>query len=121
PGLFGGGAVPALRSASSAGPDGETVVTLVEPPAHPVARPAGEAREEGGRPSSGERRTVTIVCCALGPLDRAAGESGGLDLEVLSEVAMAFESLGREVCRELDGSLGAVFHRMLWLCFGYPQ
>ena len=120
-GLFGGGAVPALRSASSSGLDDETVVTLVEQPAHPVARPAREAREEGGRQSSGERRTVTIVCCALGPLDRASGESGGLDLEVLSEAAMAFESLGREVCRELDGSLGAVFHRMLWLCFGYPQ
>jgi class 3 adenylate cyclase/tetratricopeptide (TPR) repeat protein/ABC-type transport system involved in cytochrome c biogenesis ATPase subunit len=87
-------------------PEEPTIVTLVDRPV---------------RQQSGERRTVTIVCCGLVQLDRAASEAGALDLEVLSEAALAFEGLGREVCRELSGSLGTILGRTLWLCFGYPQ
>ncbi|MES1245487.1 MAG: protein kinase [Acidobacteriota bacterium] len=77
--------------------------------------------EERQRQSGGERRTVTIVCCGMVQLDRSSGEIGALELEALSEAAITFESLGREICREFSGSLGAALNRTLWLCFGYPQ
>ncbi len=117
-GPAGGGAVAGLRPPPAPGLDDPTAATFVDRSAHPAARPA---RGEESRQSGGERRTVTIVCCALAQLDRAPGESGGLDLEVLSEAVLALESLGREICQELDGFLGGVLSRMLWLCFGYPQ
>ncbi len=82
---------------------------------------AGRPTTDGQRQSSGERRTVTIACCALVQLDRPAGGSGALALEALSEAAITFESMGRKVCQELAGSFGAVPNRTLWLCFGYPQ
>jgi tetratricopeptide (TPR) repeat protein len=97
-----------------AGPDSSTFVEPVRPAGRPAA---GEEHRQSG----GERRTVTIVCCALVQSGRPVGEGGALDVEVLSEATAAFESLGREVCRELSGSLGAVLNRMLWLCFGYPR
>jgi predicted ATPase/class 3 adenylate cyclase len=93
---------PVRRQAPSPGLDEPTTVTLVEWPLRLAELKSG-----------GERRTVTIVCCAL--------EAGGLDSEALSEAVIAFEGLGRAVCRELSGSLGAVLNRMMWLCFGYPQ
>jgi class 3 adenylate cyclase/tetratricopeptide (TPR) repeat protein len=102
-------AVPGHRPALRPGLNAPSAATLVEP-VHP-----------GERQSGGERRTVTIVCCALVQLDRPAGEAGALAAEALSEAAVDFESLGREVCGELAGTLGAVLNRMLWLCFGYPQ
>jgi len=117
-GSSGGGAAAALRPAPPSGVGDATVATVVEGPAPSIARPTPDERH---RQSSGERRTVTIACCALVQLDRPAGESGALDPEVLSEAAVAFESLGREICGELAGSVGAVLNRMLWLCFGYPQ
>ncbi len=102
--------VPARRQAPRPELDDPTAVTLVEWPSRP-------AEQQGG----GERRTVTIVCCALVQTDRSPGESGALDVEILSEALAAFEGLAREACRELDGSLGAVLNRMLWLCFGHPR
>ncbi len=119
-GLAGGG-VPAHRQPRRPPPPSRrdaTAVTIVEPPLHPTAQ---RTMDGGARQSSGERRTVTIACCVLVQLDRPAGETGALELEILSEAAIAFESLGREVCRELSGFLGAVLGRTLWLCFGYPQ
>lgn len=98
-----------LRPAPPSRFDGSSAVTLVELPREPA------------RQSSGERRTVTLVCCALVQLDRSSGEAGALAMEALSQAAIAFESLGREIGQELSGSLGAVFSRTLWLCFGYPQ
>jgi class 3 adenylate cyclase/tetratricopeptide (TPR) repeat protein len=97
--------------------------TFIEPPPlHPVDRLHGGSAH---RQSGGERRTVTIACCSLVQLDRPAGEGRALAIELLSEslseVMAAFETLAREVCQELSGSLGAVLNRMLWLCFGYPQ
>jgi tetratricopeptide (TPR) repeat protein len=100
------------------------------PTAVPVAEgrvaPADQATleqglEPGHRQSGGERRTVTIACCGLVQLDRASREAGALELEVLSEAATAFETLGREICRKLSGTLGGVLGRTLWLYFGYPQ
>jgi serine/threonine protein kinase len=101
-GPFGREVAPARRPAPSPSLDAPTAVTLVEWPSRPAERQ-----------SSGERRIVTIVCCAL--------EAGGLGPEILSEAVIAFEGLGRAVCRELSGSLGAVLNRRMWLCFGYPQ
>jgi serine/threonine protein kinase/tetratricopeptide (TPR) repeat protein len=98
--------------------DETTAATLVESPRQPVPRPT---RDDTPRQSSGERRTVTIVCCALIQLDRPAGRAGALDVEVLSDATIAFESLGREICHDLLGSLVAVLNRTLWLCFGYPR
>jgi serine/threonine protein kinase/tetratricopeptide (TPR) repeat protein len=112
------GAAPALRPAPPPPPQDATAVTLVQGSLPPAVR---ATPDEGHRQSSGERRTVTIVCCGLVQLDKPSGESGALDLEALSEAAIAFESLGREVCRELSGSLGTILSRTLWLCFGYPQ
>jgi class 3 adenylate cyclase/predicted ATPase len=117
-GSSGLGAIPTRRAAPRPAPDGLTAVTLIEPAARPAGPPSAATER---RQSSGERRTVTIVCCALVQFDRSPGESGGLDVEVLSEALATFEGLAREICRELDGSLGAVLNRMLWLCFGYPQ
>ncbi len=97
--------------------DDSSAATLVEVAFRPAGQPA---TNEENRQSSGERRTVTIVCCALVQPDRSTGASGALDVELLSEAVASFESLGREVCRELDGTLGAVLNRMLWLCFGHP-
>ncbi|HEY2293812.1 MAG TPA: protein kinase, partial [Thermoanaerobaculia bacterium] len=108
------GPAPARRRAPRADLVDSTAVTLIEPMARSVM-------DEESRQSSGERRTVTLVCCALVQTDRAPGDSGALDVEVLSEALASFEGLAREVCRELDGSLGAVLNRMLWLCFGYPR
>jgi class 3 adenylate cyclase/tetratricopeptide (TPR) repeat protein len=107
--------VPALRSRPP-GLDDSAAATLVNQPAHPADR-----RHEGTahRQSGGERRTVTIVCCGLVQLDRPSGEADAIEL--LSAAAAAFENLGREICQELAGSLGAALNRMLWLCFGYPQ
>jgi class 3 adenylate cyclase/tRNA A-37 threonylcarbamoyl transferase component Bud32/tetratricopeptide (TPR) repeat protein len=99
-------------------PEEPTVVTLAERAARFADRPKPE---EGQRQSSGERRTVTIVCCGMVQLDRSSGEMGALEIEAVSEAAMTFESLGREICREFSGSLGAALNRTLWLCFGYPQ
>lgn len=62
--------------------------TLVEQPVRSAEQPTPDT---GPRLSSGERRTVTIACCALVQLDRPSGEVGTLDLEVLSEAAIAFE------------------------------
>ncbi len=98
--------------------DSSAAATLVEMSPRPAGRPA---TDEERRQSSGERRTVTIVCCALVQTDRSSGDPGALDVEILSEALASFEGLAREVCRELGGSLGAVLNRMLWLCFGYPQ
>jgi len=101
--------------------DDSASVTLAEPVARPALRPASG---EEYRQSGGERRTVTVVCCALVQTGRPAGpagQTGALDVELLSEATTAFEELGRQVCRELSGSLGAVLNRMLWLCFGYPR
>ena len=110
------GAVPAHPRAPAGLDDSASTV------AEPVARLiGGPAAGEEPRQSGGERRTVTIVCCALVQTGRPAGEAGALDVELLSEATAAFESLGREVCRELSGSLGAVLNRTLWLCFGYPR
>jgi len=107
--------------------------TFVEPPpAHPVDRlhggPSLPTPHWAQRQSGGERRTVTIVCCSLVQLDRPAGEGGEggalaaeLFSERLAEAMAAFETLAREICQELSGSLGAVLNRMLWLSFGYPQ
>ena len=95
-----------------------TLATLVEAAARPASRPRPD---EGPRQSGGERRTVTLVCCGLVQLDRPSGEAGALSMEDLSAAAIAFESLGREVCRELSGDVGAVLNRTLWLCFGYPR
>ncbi len=108
---FGGPAVvvPARRQPPRPELEDSAASTLVEWPSLPAEQQ-----------SSGERRTVTIVCCALVQTDRSPGESGALDVEVLSEALASFEGLAREVCRELSGSLGAVLNRMLWLCFGYP-
>jgi class 3 adenylate cyclase/tetratricopeptide (TPR) repeat protein/predicted Ser/Thr protein kinase len=102
-------AVPVLRR--PAGLDAPTATTVVDQP----------IVDNAHRQSGGERRTVTIVCCSLVQLDRPSREAGPLAIEALSTAAVAFESLGREVCRELSGSLGAALNRMLWLCFGYPQ
>lgn len=109
---------PAGREMAPPRLDEPTVSTFVDGPARPTGPPAAD---EGHRQSGGERRTVTIVCCGLVRLGRPSGEVGSLDLEVLSEAVVGFESLGREICRELSGTLGAVLGRTLWLCFGYPQ
>ncbi len=117
-----GGELPAHRQPRRPPPplrlDNLTAPTLVDRPVHPAGQRTmdGEARQ-----SRGERRTVTIACCALVQLDRPAGETGELEIEALSETAIGFEGLGREICRELSGFLGAVLNRTLWLCFGYPQ
>jgi class 3 adenylate cyclase/tRNA A-37 threonylcarbamoyl transferase component Bud32/tetratricopeptide (TPR) repeat protein len=103
-------AIPARRP--------QTAVTVAEPRVHPADQPT---LDEGHRQSGGERRTVTIVCCGLVQLDRLSGEAGALDVELLSDASIAFENLGREICRELSGTLGAVLGRTLWLYFGYPQ
>ncbi|MES1243815.1 MAG: protein kinase [Acidobacteriota bacterium] len=102
---------PALRA------DEPTLVTLAEGPGRMADRPAtaGEPRQSGG-----EWRTVTVVCCGLIQLDRSPGETSTLAIEALSEAAATFEGLGREIGRELSGSLGASLNRKLWLCFGYP-
>jgi class 3 adenylate cyclase len=101
-------------------PDARTAMTFAEGRA--AVAPTDQATlEQGYRQSGGERRTVTIVCCGLVQLDRGSGELGRLDLEVLSEAATAFETLGEEICRELSGTLGAALGRTLWLYFGYPQ
>jgi class 3 adenylate cyclase/tetratricopeptide (TPR) repeat protein len=92
--------------------------TLVEPSSQSTGRLHGTLAH---RQSSGERRTITIVCCSLVQLERPAGEGGALAIELLSEAMASFEALAREICEELSGSLGAVLNRMLWLCFGYPQ
>ncbi len=114
-GPSGRGAIPVRRPAPTLQSEEPTAVTLAEaPPRHPVL----DARH---RQSSGERRTVTIICCGLIQLERPSGEAGALAMEALSEAALTFESLGREVCRELSGYVGAVLNRTLWLCFGYPQ
>ena len=97
---------PALRSDEQ-----PTMATAIDRP-----RP-----EQNQRQSGGERRTVTIVCCGLVQLDRSSGEVGAIEIEALSEAVITFESLGREICREFSGSLGAALNRTLWLCFGYPQ
>ncbi len=68
--------------------------------AEPVSLAGRPAAEEEHRQSGGERRTVTIVCCALVQSDRPTGEGSALDVEVLSEATAAFEGLGREACRE---------------------
>lgn len=95
-----------------------TAITVAAGPPRPAERPTPD---EGQRQSSGERRTVTIVCCGLVQLEGSSGEMGPLEIEVLSEAATALENLGREVCRPLAGTLGAALGRTLWLCFGYPQ
>ena len=120
----------AARSGASHPPrlEESTLPTIAERPVRPAAalpekRPEKrpEKKPETQRQSSGERRTVTIVCCGLVQLERPSGEAGALAMEALSRAAITFESLGREICRELSGSLGAVLNRTLWLCFGYPQ
>ncbi len=109
-------AMPAPRLAPPR-PEEPPATTLIErPPREPANRPAPDA---GFQQRGGERRTVTIVCCALVQLDRSSGEAR--EIEVLSEAAITFESLGREICQELSGSLCAVANRTLWLCFGYPR
>jgi serine/threonine protein kinase/tetratricopeptide (TPR) repeat protein len=114
-GLAGRGEMPARRRPLPPRLDDPTAVTLVE---SPLGRPG---TDEERRQSSGERRTVTIVCCSLIQTGRPTGEARLLDPEALSEAAVAFEGLGGEVCRELSGSLCGVLNRMLWLCFGYPR
>lgn len=112
------GPAPARRRPSGPELDEPTAVTLIEP----AARPAGwPVTDEESRQSGGERRTITLVCCALVQTGRSSGDSGALDVELLSEALASFEGVAREVCRELEGSLGAVLNRMLWLCFGYPR
>lgn len=108
-GPSGQSAAPALRPAPPPQREGSTVLEW----------PVRPAPEEGHR-QSGERRTVTIVCCGLVQLDRPSGE-GTLDPEILSQAVITFESLGREICQDLSGFLGASLGRTLWLCFGYPQ
>jgi class 3 adenylate cyclase/tetratricopeptide (TPR) repeat protein len=107
-----------VRPAAAVQLHGSTLVTVAQGPVRAADRTTSD---EGQRQSGGERRTVTIVCCGLVQLDRSAGETGALEIEALSEAALTFEILGREVCHELHGSLGAVLNRTLWLCFGYPQ
>jgi class 3 adenylate cyclase/tetratricopeptide (TPR) repeat protein len=116
--------ITAFRPAPPPQLDESTLVTRAARAARPAepVRPADPPRpDEGQRQSGGERRTVTIVCCSLVQLDRSSGEAGALEMEALSEAAVTFESLGREICRELSGSLNAVLNRTVWLCFGYPQ
>jgi predicted ATPase/class 3 adenylate cyclase len=91
--------------------------TLFDRPHEPAQR---RTPEDGYPQSGGERRTVTIVCCALVPLDRPAGGPEALEMEALSAAAIEFENLGRQMCRELSGFLCAVVNRTLGLCFGYP-
>ena len=80
-------------------------------------QPANGGRGAGsGSAVSGERRTVTVVCCSLVRAETA----GSLDLEVLSDSMATFEGIARAVCRELSGHLGAVLSHMLWIYFGYP-
>jgi predicted ATPase len=80
--------------------------------------PPQPARGSGGSGNAvgGERRTVTVVCCSL----VRAEVAGALDLEVLSDSMVTFESIARSVCRELSGHLGAVLSHILWIYFGYP-
>ncbi len=112
--------------------DGSADRMKAERPAASAPRPAlppqidestvgalAERPDEGQRQSGGERRTVTIACCGLVRLD--SGALGELAMEALSETALTFERLAREICREHSGSLGAALNRTLWLCFGYPQ
>ncbi|MFL6236034.1 MAG: protein kinase domain-containing protein [Thermoanaerobaculia bacterium] len=113
----GSGGEDLARSRTLVWSGASTASTVAEAPVR-APRPAAD----GKRPQSGgERRTVTIVCCALVPPRGSAGEVSALDVEVLSEATAAFEALGREICQELAGSLGAVLNRTLWLCFGYPR
>ncbi|HEX6903877.1 MAG TPA: protein kinase [Thermoanaerobaculia bacterium] len=110
---------PARRPAPPLRVDEPTAATLAERPRRPTERPAPP--DDSQRQSGGERRTVTIVCCALVQLDRPSGEADARAIEALSEAAITFENLGREICEKLAGSVGAVLNRTLWLCFGYPR
>jgi tetratricopeptide (TPR) repeat protein len=113
-----GETVSAFRPAPAPRLDEPTMVTRAEGPPRLTDR---STMDDGQRQSGGERRTVTIVCCGLVRLGRPSGEASALEMEALSEAAVTFEGLGREICLELSGSLGAVLNRTLWLCFGYPQ
>ncbi|HEV2843577.1 MAG TPA: protein kinase, partial [Thermoanaerobaculia bacterium] len=112
------GTPPPRRPAPPSRLEESTAVTRAERPRQPARPPAPDDNQ---RQSSGERRTVTIVCCALVQLDRPSGQVGALDVEILSDAAITFENLGREIGQDLAGSLGAVLNRSLWLCFGYPR
>lgn len=116
---FGRVTVPACNRPSPREDHGSAAVTLVEPVQ--LAPRRGQDGDGDTRRSSGERRTVTLACCVLVQLERSQGEAGALDLEVLSEAAVAFEALGREISQEFSGFLGASLNRLLCLCFGYPQ
>ncbi|HEX6903878.1 MAG TPA: protein kinase [Thermoanaerobaculia bacterium] len=111
-------AEPPRRPAPPPRLDEPTAVTLADRPRQPAPPPPAPVDPQR---QSGERRTVTVVCCALIQLDRPSGQAGALDVEILSDAAINFENLGREICQDLDGSLGAVLNRTLWLCFGYPR
>jgi class 3 adenylate cyclase/tetratricopeptide (TPR) repeat protein len=106
------------RSAPPSRLDGPAESTLFDRPYEVAQR---RTPDDGYPQSGGERRTVTIVCCALVPLDRPAGGPEALEIEALSAAAVAFENLGRQVCRELSGFLCAAVNRTLGLCFGYPR
>lgn len=108
---------PATPGFGAPGEEADTAATA-ETLAEGKPQPVDDGRGAGsGSAVGGERRTVTVVCCSLVRAEAA----GSLDLEVLSDSMVTFESIARAVCRELSGSLGAVLSRTLWLCFGYPQ
>jgi TOMM system kinase/cyclase fusion protein len=75
----------------------------------------------GRQTHSGERRRLTVVSGGLVQIDEATGESGFLDIEMLSEVMTGLQDLTREIAEPLGGLWGAALGHSFWLCFGYPR
>lgn len=99
----------------AAGPPGNTLAETIVDGKPPQLAKGGRGAGSGSA-VGGERRTVTVVCCSL----VGAEAAGSLDLEVLSDFMVTFESIAQAVCRELSGHLGAVLSHILWIYFGYP-
>ncbi len=95
-----------------------TLLTLDQrPPAVTETSPTATARHR----RRGGHRPVTVVCCGLVGVDESSGETGPLDLEVLSEAMAGLQDLAREACRRHSGQLGAAMGHQVWLYFGYPE
>jgi TOMM system kinase/cyclase fusion protein len=83
----------------------------------PESRPATDAPTPAARPSEGERRQVTVVCCALSV---ARDARGGADLDEIDEILSAEQDACAAIAEREGGCVGGALNYTMHFFFGYP-